>query len=654
MSGAGLGILRRPGVGLFLVISLASSAPVLGQKTIEPSDPAFRVLEIHHTLAGDEPALTRFDSRQFEAGGPGKAVERLHYAVTIFKLSGRKRGQFVISYDGMRKIKKLSGRIRDAGGRVVRELKKNDIRDHSAISDFSLYEDSRVRVAELYHDAFPYTVEYEVELTYDGVINWPAWYPQLWGEGLEFGALEIRAPIGTPVRYATRNLDIEPVQTDERGHQRVRWVVQMAPPVKSEEFGLPAAERTGSVHTAPAVFEIAGSRGDMSTWEGFGRWYAQLSRGADGLPPDALQDVLRLVEDAPDDREKVRRIFGYLQQRSRYVSVQLGIGGWKPYDAGYVHQRRYGDCKALTNYTIALLKAAGVPAYPALIRNGSDTPPILQDFPSNQFNHVVVFVPLAGDTLWLESTSQTIPFGHLGAGNEDRYALVVREDGSELLRTPASGSEQNLQLRRGRIELQDDGSAHADLVTSYSGNRQDRLRTALAHASGKQRKEWLHRTLDLAQFEVIRVEFAGVETREPTISIPLTLSLPRYASPAGGRLLFSPVLLDRWTTVPPQVAGRTSEIAYFSWPFQDVDTLDFVLPDGFAVEALAEPVQIEEGFGRFIASSELITQNTLRFTRLLEVRATRLPAEAYDAFRDFLSRVARSDKSQVVLVRRGK
>ena len=100
-----------------------------------------------------------------------------------------------------------------------------------------------------------------------------------------------------------------------------------------------------------------------------------------------------------------------MQKKTRYVNVSIGIGGWQPFDAATVDKTSYGDCKALSNFTKSLLSVVGIKSFYALNNAGSDANSIDRSFPSAQFNHAFVCVPLDRDTIWLECTNQRYPCG---------------------------------------------------------------------------------------------------------------------------------------------------------------------------------------------------------------------------------------------------
>lgn len=594
--------------------------------------------------------VVRLDEQVFDVSGPGRATEQRRFVATIFRASGQPAGTRPVFYDQFRRIKKLDGRLLDATGKQIRKLGRRDIEDVSATSGINLYDDSRARVATLRHDVYPYTVEFSYEVEHRGLLSWPTWYPQGRTVPVERASFQLRAPLEVGARYRQQYLDVEPERSEQGNRETLLWTVSMLPGWDREPLSPDEREHRPVVWTAPTTFEIDGYRGEAATWEGFGAFYATLSDGRQRLPEAARADVQRLVSGVEDDREKVRLLYQYLQGRTRYVSIQLGIGGWQPFDAVYVHERQYGDCKALTNYMQALLAEAGIASYPALIRAGRFEAPVLSDFPSNQFNHAILYVPLETDTLWLEATSQTNAFAHLGAFTEDREALVVHPEGSFLARTPVPTAEDNRQQTDVRVQLTGTGSALADLEIRYQGESRGRVMSMLHGRSARDRMEWLRESLAIASFDVNAADFSSIDARADTVRLAAQLVLQRFGSLTGSRLFIPLNAASRGPAVPDALSTpRTQPVVLAASPFIDEMTVDFELPVGFVVEALPEPVTLSTPFGRYEARAEVGEGEALRFVRRFELTQTRVAPEAYEDVRAFLQHVARADRAQMVL-----
>lgn len=607
----------------------------------------FDIANMPATLAKDNDAVMRLDALTFVVESPGKATERVRQAFTILNEKSRDLGQVVIGYDKMHQLTELRGWLLDAEGRKIRELKKTDTKDYSAIADYSLYEDSRVRVAELYHEIYPYTVVYEYEIIFQGVINWPSWYPYSSRCPVERSSFEVNAPATMPLRYHLRDVTPAP-QIQQAGERKIlRWEAALLPKWEREPYG---SQWPPVILTAPSAFEIAGYAGDMSSWKAFGSWFYQLYSSRTELPLPAQEEVQRLCAAVATPREKVRALYEYLQSKTRYVSVQLGIGGWQPFPASYVYERGYGDCKALTNYMLTLLQTAKIEAYPALVRSGDDVPDVIAEFSSNQFNHVILLVPLAKDTLWLECTSQTSPLGHLGAANEDRNVLVVTPNGGKLLRTPSSPAANNQQIRHALVTVNETGDGAAEVRTRYTGNQQDHVRWALAKNTPREREDWLREEIEVPAFRILSADFSEVDGKREAITLPVKLELPRFAARSGTRLFLRPNLMERWQSVPPEVKERRQPVE-LDYAFLDSDTITYRLPAGFIIEAAPVPVTLNVPFGSYTAAT-MLHENTLKYTRRLEIREKRLPAPQYETYRKFIADVVKADHAQIVLVRK--
>jgi transglutaminase-like putative cysteine protease len=568
--------------------------------------------------------------------------------VTILNAAGRPYGQLHLAYDKFRKIEELDGELYDARGKRIRSLGDRDQQDFAAIGDEVLYDESRVRTAELFHGEYPYTVAYQYEVSDEAGISWPSWEPEFTRASVEHSVFEVELSGKDTLRWWT-NAGLHPHVTRTEDGLLYRWKADHVPALKLEQMGPPAADQYACVKTAPRAFEVEGHPGDLTTWAGFGAWYHGLSVGRQTLSPRTIADVAGRLSGITATRDKVRSLYEYMQDRTRYVNVSLGIGSWQPFPASYVEQRGYGDCKALTNYMSSLLHAAGIESFPVLIHSGAEPRWMAREFPHNCFNHVILCVPVGADTIWLECTSQTAPFGHLGASVENRLGLLVLPDGGTLCRTPASSSRDNCQLRVASVAVTPAANAFATVRTRYTGNQQDRIRSLLETATPREREHWLRDDIGHPNADLRQADFRGVSGRQLSVELSFTAGLRDYCSPAGKRLLFTPNLMERRTYVPPADTLRRQPVIE-RYAYTDIDSITYLLPPGSHMESLPKPVAVTVPFARYSAEIRVIKPQEVLYVRRLEVIATEVPKGSYADYRAFWSEVVKADKAVASLV----
>lgn len=632
---------------ILCIVFLAASAPL---SFLKAEDNEYNSRNIPAFLKKDAGAVIREDYVRFEIKNEKRAVQKVKRAVTIFNKEKQDYGQLVLWYDKFVQIESLEGRILDRDGEEVRELEDKDIKDVSAFSYYSLYEDNRVRTAELYYDRFPYTVEYTYELSYDGYLSWPVWLSQESLEPVEKSRFEVLMPEGQELRYWTNADSLKPAVSSEDGRKLYTWEAKKLPLLSKDVIGDDIEDIAAIVRIAPENFELDGFPGNMRTWNDFGLWICNLYKDRNLLPDEAVKDVKNIAAQSSGRLDLISRLYRYMQKRTRYVSVQLGIGGYQPFDAKYVHEKGYGDCKALSNYMVSLLKEAGIKAYPVLIRSGHFRKPMISEFPSNQFNHVVVCVPNDQDTLWLECTSQTLPPGYLGSDCENRQALMISEKGGVIVNTPGSLSKENLQLRKLKVDLSPFGSLRGNAEITWKGDQQDDPRSIIKESTPEERVKWIVNSLEAPMVKLEEITSSKVFDDRPEVGMDLKLSLPDYASVSGNRIFFLPNVMERRTTVPKDVALRLSPVR-FHYPYLDIDTIYYKIPNGYQVEALPEETSLKTEFGIFCSKTQKIDPSTLVYTRSLEIRNYSIDAKNYAEYRKFIAAVVKSDRAQVVLVK---
>ncbi|MBR1539063.1 MAG: transglutaminase family protein, partial [Bacteroidales bacterium] len=183
------------------------------------------------------------------------------------------------------------------------------------------------------------------------------------------------------------------------------------------------------VMAAPEEFAYDGSTGRQYSWQALGFWLNRLLSGTDDLPEERAAEMASLTAGCKTDLEKIRVIYDYLCNKTRYVSIQFGIGGFRPSPCSSVDKTGYGDCKALSNYFRCLLRAVGVESIYTVLNTHQPHP-----YPGycsiGQHDHVMVAVPLkeTGDTLLVECTHR-LPLGYRPGHVAGHDVLLVKSGG---------------------------------------------------------------------------------------------------------------------------------------------------------------------------------------------------------------------------------
>jgi transglutaminase-like putative cysteine protease len=631
----------RPVFAFVLVVSLARG----GEE--RPYDVKF----IPPGLRVDAAAIVRDYSVTVDVLNRGLVEERGTIVYTIFRSEGRQFGEFARAYDKFSKIKELDGALYDAAGEEIRSLESDDVKDESDVSVFSLYDDVRLRSAELYHHQYPYSVRFTYRIRRNGVLNYPRWIAQRGREGVVHSRFEVILAENETLRYWTNADTVKPVVTLDAGRRHYIWEASGLPELSEGDLEEDVEHRTIVVTPAPLEFEIGGYPGTMASWKSFGDWCARLYDGKQTLPPQAKQEVASLLAGISSEREKAMRLYDYMQKRTRYVNVSLGLGSWEPYDASYVYQRGYGDCKALSNFMISLLAEAGIVAYPAVIDAGGSHSDVLVDFPSNMFNHVIVCVPFQKDSLWLECTSQIDPGEFLGSFTENRPALLLTPAGGILVRTPATTALQNLTSRHGQIQIRWFGDAKAALKICRTGNRTNEVRVVMSYGTKEERRRWYLTEAAVTGAQLLRSEVRGVDDHAGEVDVTAEFDMPRFGSLSGGRLFFQPNMIQRNRSVPRVNANRKSPVRMI-FPRIDVDTFSYSLPAGALPEALPRSVSLDASFGTYSSASVMKGDSVLVYTRRLEIWQPEIPPGKYPEYVKFFREVVKADNAQVVLISR--
>ena len=464
--------------------------------------------------------------------------------ITILNSRGQNSSTLFFPYTSFSDISQIEIELFNADGTFIRKIKNDEIRDYSGSDESSLYDDLRYKVIEPASNNYPYTIKYSYKTKIDGYITPPDWYaitrPRT---SIENATLLVDIDNSIKLLYKDFNLSIKDI-TSKQNETSYKWEVNNFHALP-KEYNIP-----DSMIIYPAVmyyleeFKIDKTTGSFSSWRDFGDFYYYLNKGSDVLNEEAQKEIQSTISGEKNNYNKIKKLYHWVQSQTRYVSIQKGIGGVQSFDANYVYKNKYGDCKALSNYMMAVLQVAEIKSYPILIQAGNKKKYLNPDTPYDYFNHVILSVPLEKDTIWLECTNQQSPFNYLGSFTSDRFCLQIIENKSKLIYTPSYDLKTNRSDLSGDILFSENGNSICKLTLKQSGEMQDITRSVQFNASTKEKEDWLRNKIVIADFKFKSINFINTEIDTAFTEIDLELESASIIGVSGSRIFIHPKIIS--------------------------------------------------------------------------------------------------------------
>ena len=616
---------------------------------------SYSVNDIPDSLKANANAVIRLKQESQTVSTTYQYDYKLQLVVTILNSDGEDWSKRTFSYDQFDKISKLSATIYDLNGKKVKSIRTKDIKDYSHWDGFSVANDNRYKYIKVDYADYPYTIIYDYEKSSEGFLNLRSWYPIINSRtSVQKSSFDIRVPFlpeGEYFRHKVMNFEKEPIFKVSKGNLSTRyfWEVENQKAIKSFEKFYPVGEQVPKVDIATNYFSYDQNKGRFNTWNDFASWNSKLLEGRDVLSPEIKEKVNELTKDLNSEKEKIRVLYEWLQKNTRYVSVQLGIGGFQPFLANDVVNWGYGDCKALTNLLKAMLNHAGITSYYTIINAGRNKKELNPDFPKISFNHAFLCVPNPQDTIWLECTSQTNPFGYLGTFTSDRWALMLKGENGELVKTKKYTKEENKSNLLVEFNLDKDGNAKVKAKIKLLGIQSDYLQN-MNLLSDIEQKEKIHNFIDLDNFDILNTEYDYQKNSIPEVNLKLDLAVKSVASVSGKRY-FLP--LNKFYTIYNKAKNVVKDrkfdvIENFAYQYQD--TLKYRYPKELVIEKIPKNLNIKNEFGEFY--SEISQRgNSITYVRNLIIYKNRISPDKLENWKSFWKKVSKFDRKRIVLKR---
>jgi len=635
----------------FFSIALVLLIPLLSVS----QDEYFSSLTIPEALSEDANAVVRLNETNVLIKSIDEMIETEKRIVTVLNSHGNKAVGAQVYYDDDVKVKHVEALVFDAFGKQIEKLRKSDFKDVSAVSGGTLYSDSRILYLDYTPISYPYTVQFTSEVSTSNTAFIPSLTPiRSSFLGVENYEYKIDFPETMTLRTKEMNLKGVDVERDSSVDFKIIYKLKNIKPYKPEAYSPPFRNLVPKVLFALNEFNYEGVQAEAGDWVTMGKWFNDnLLSGRATVSDETANYIKSLVANETAPIEKAKKVYKYVQDNTRYISVQVGIGGMRPISASDVDRVKYGDCKGLTNYTKALLDIAGVTSYyTRLYASPSEQLSVDKDFVSfgGQTNHVILNIPQENtEDVWLECTSQDMPFGFIGDFTDDRDVLVITPEGGKIRHTKKYTTEENTQILKGSYSLSKDGNISGELEVCSKGIQyDDKYRIGNYEARDKDmayKKRWGY---------INSITFQDIKTVNDKDSIQfkeiIKFKANNYSKKAGSRILFAINALNRSRYIPDRYRNRTLPVK-IKRGFVDTDEIRVQLPVGYEVESVPKNAIIVNKFGSYKTEITTDTDNILVYKREFIVKDGTYPKEDYSAFRTFYKEVSKLDNAKVALVK---
>lgn len=638
----------------FALLSLGICAAMPGRALCQnpdvPKPSAFVTATIPDSLRKDANSVIRYSYDEVKIKSPTDVVHKHHEVITVLNEKGDVDAIQQFSYH--RRYDTYSYvdmKLYDSLGNVLKKYHKSDMYDFSAIEGSAEVTDDRVLRFRPVFATYPQTFEVTYEENISGYNALDPWMVQNVEQSVQQSVYTVIAARGMGFRYDERNMSIKPEKTTDSTYSICTWTVNnwKASKEEDEQMWWDVLPR---INFATDKFNCYGYPGDMSSWQNYGLWVYNLNKDVCTLSPQRIAEIQKMTDTIKSDKAKAKFLYEYLQHNTRYVSIQLGIGGWKPFDANFVDTKNYGDCKALANYMYALLRAVNIPSYWAVVKAGFNEEGEKANYPVNEFNHEILCVPFKNDTTWLDCTMQTREFGKPGPFTENRNALLITESGGKLVNTPKSRPADNKYDAVVHVTLDSVGGAKAQIKLLCTGEFREKY---IYWASQKEDEQKEHIFHDLNFKQPSLYDLKPMADKNYTREVNIDLEYEKLSDiEAGDKEFYRANLVDLWSMTLPALDKRKSTF-FFDFPRAKTCVTIFDLPKGFTIETLPANQDLKFTYGNYsVKYTYDAVKNQVTSTATFNLNNQVIPANKYNEMQQYFEAVKKAENKKLVIRRK--
>jgi transglutaminase-like putative cysteine protease len=569
--------------------------------------------------------------------------------ITVLNERGLSAIDAIENYNKKTSVITIEASVLDGFGKEIKKIKRKDFKDQSAVGPGTIFSDSRYLYLDYTPIQYPFTIVYNSELETSTTAFIPQWYPfSNFEVSTKESILNVTFPDNLGFKKKECNFDGFNLVKVIDNATHLSYSISNLPAKRQEDYSPNYSALYPRVIMALEKFHLEGVDGEAKTWKEFGQWYSSsILEGTTTVSEETKDKMKLLVGNEKDLLKKARIIYDYVQKKSRYVSIQVGIGGWKPMLASDVDKLGYGDCKGLTNYTKALLAAVDVPSYNVVLYGDTDKINIDSDFVSMQGNHMILAIPIKDDYVWLECTSQVDPFGFQGTFTDDRDVLVIKGDGGEIVHTKVYENKYNSQISVGNYKLNSKGDLEGQITITSKGSQYVQ-KAAIENWQPEEKEHHYKKYWNTIQNLKINSLFFSNNKETVSFDENAIISAENYSTSSNGKMMFPLNAYNQYTSHVKRIRSRKNPFE-INRGFFDSDEITIEIPSGFEIEYLPSDFELHTKFGDYKTTATKAANDAIVYKRTFYIKKGVYASNDYDDYRLFIEQVSKNDNAKTII-----
>lgn len=417
-------------------------------------------------------------------------------------------------------------------------------------------------------------------------------------------------------------------KVEEKGDTRVwHFVARDVTPLEPEPGMPPLSELLGHVHVST-----------YKSWDEMGRWYWGLVKDQFIADDEVRRRAAEITKGLTDEKAKVRAIYDFVVQKTRYVALEFGIHGYKPYRCAQIFARGFGDCKDKATLIVTMLKELGIPATIVILRTG-----LKGDFETEPaslapFDHAIAYVPSLD--WYLDGTAEFTGSGELPAMDRGALALQINEGKPKLVHLPQPKASESVTSKRVEAVVNADGSAQIDWRVTVSGVNAPSWRQRYHAKSTQKQRVQEDLANELPGLEVATVTANDLDDIERDVEIHAKAKAPSYARKDGETRTVAVGAREHMVRSYAPLSSRRTDVRIPALVTNENETI-VKLPQGAKIIGAPHAAEGTSPFGSFKVEAD-VSGTTVRVKTTVAITKSRIAASKYAAFRAFCEQVDRA------------